>query len=168
MPDDGDLRGGGKVQSSAQRRWPTAEGTRSRYARETKDSDGVALELGVAVDTPESKQHERGHGVPGRRVIVEFLPACDETVPVAGVDEEAAALGIGEPLDEDGRKTPSLLEPAQLSRRPVELEQPVGNVRVVLEIGVDLRDAVAVRPQRPPEGSLSGPSRNSAARASSM
>ena len=76
-------------------------GARSRYGvREPEDADGAALELGVAVDAPEPEQHERAPsssrtGWGGRRTPC----AVRRAVPVAGVDEEAAALGVGEQLD---------------------------------------------------------------------
>ena len=87
----------------------------------------------------------REHRVAGRdRVVVEVLRPRDEPLAVGRREEEAAVLVVGEELDREPREPVRLVEPAQLARRDVELEQPVRDVRVVVE---DSRSR-CVRPSR--------------------
>ena len=71
-------------------------------------------------------------------------------VSVGGREEEAAVLVVGEELDCEEREPPRLEQPAELSGRDVELEQPVRDVRVVVEEAGAARAAVADRPQQAP------------------
>ena len=83
----------------------------------------------------EPQQDVREHRVAGReRVVVELLRPRDQLLAVGGREEEAAALLVGEELDREPREPVRLPQPAQLARRDVQLEQPVGDVRVVVEV----------------------------------
>ena len=103
--------------------------------REPEDADRQLLELGVAVDAREAEEHEGRHRVPGGgRMVVELLAARHEPVALGRVDVEAAAVGIGEELDEQPGQPTRLLEPAQVPGRPRQLDEAVGDVCVVLEV----------------------------------
>jgi len=73
-------------------------------------------------------------------VVVELLAPRHE---VLVADEPPAAVEVGEGL-RPLREPVGLLEPARVSRGPVKLDVAVGDVRVVLEVPVDLGDSVAV------------------------
>ena len=117
---------------------------------EPEDSDGQALELVVAVDPRELQQDEGQHCVArGCRLVLEVLLARDELLAVGGREVEAAALLVPEELDREARQSVRLLEPAQLARGDVQLEQAVRNVGVVLEVAGSLGPAGAEGPVQP-------------------
>ena len=92
----------------------------------------------------------REHRVAGRkRMVVELLRPRDELLAVGGREEEAAVLLVGEELDREPRQPVRLAQPAQLARRDVQLEQPVRDVRVVVEIAVPARAALAEAAPQP-------------------
>src|SRR6266498_4125245 len=66
-------------------------------------------------------------------MIVEVLLAADEPLAVDGRQEEAAPLLVAEELDGEEDEAPRFLQPAQLTRRDVELVQTIRHVGVVLE-----------------------------------
>ena len=118
--------------------------------RQAENADGIAGELVVAVDPSEPEKHIGHHRVPGGSgVVVELLSPRHEPVVV---DEEATALRVAEPFPSMTSEQPRLLEPAKLAGGEVELEVAVRDIRVVLEIPVDLRLAVPVAPEEPPFG----------------
>jgi len=99
-------------------------------------------------------------------MVVELLRAGDELLAVRGREEEAAVLGVAEELDGEPGEPVGLLEPAQLAGRDVQLEQPVGRVRVVVEEAGAARAPLAEAAQEPPlavrqraEQELAGPPR---------
>ena len=61
---------------------------------------------------------------------------------------EAAPLLVREQLDRSERKPPRLEQPAQLAGRDVQLDQPVRDVRVVVEEAGAARPAVAPRAEQ--------------------
>ena len=110
----------------------------------------MALELVVAVDPREPDQHVREHRVAGRqRVVVELLRPRDEALAVGRREKEAAVLVVGEELDREPGEPVRLVEPARLSGRDVELEEPVRHVRVVVEVAGAARAALAVAAPKP-------------------
>ena len=89
------------------------------------------------------------HRVAGRRrVVVEVLAARDELLTSCGREEKAASAVVGEELRRPQCKPARGSEPAQVAGGDVELEEAVRHVRVVLEVGGELRSPVA---QRPPQ-----------------
>ena len=72
--------------------------------------------------------------------------------PSDGREVEAAALLVPEELDREAGQSVRLLEPAQLARGDVQLEQAVRNVGVVLEVAGSLGPAGAERPVQPAFG----------------
>ena len=67
-------------------------------------------------------------------MVFEILLARDELLAVGGREEEAAALIVAEELDGEAGQAVRLAEPAKVSRRDVQLEEPVRDVGVVLEV----------------------------------
>ena len=121
-------------------------GSRDGAVDEPEDADRAALELVVPVDPRQAKQHRGEHRVARRRrVVLEILLARDELLPVGGREEEAAALVVGEELDGEAGQAVRLLEPAELTRRDMQLEQAVCSVGVVLEVARALGLACAKR-----------------------
>ena len=82
-------------------------------------------------------------------MVVEILLAGDELLAVTRREEEAAALVVAEQRDGEGREPARLFEPAQLSRRDVQLVEAVGDVRVVLEHARVLRLSRAPAAEEP-------------------
>ena len=111
----------------------------------------MAFELVVAPDAGESEQHEREHRVArGDRRVLELFGPRNTRVPVRGRQEEAAVLGIREELDSEQREPASFEQPAKLSRRHVQLDEAVCDVRVVVEVRVAARARVPPRTQQSP------------------
>ena len=114
----------------------------------------MPLELVVSPQPSEPEEHVGQHRVPGRhRVVVEVLRPRDQRLAPVGREEEAAVLLVGEELDRAKRQPPRLEQPARLARGEMELEQPVRDVGVVVEI------AGAARPPVPPRARAAGPVR---------
>ena len=121
-----------------------------RGPHEAEHRDRVALQLVIAVDSREPDQHVREHRVAGgERVVVELLRPRHEALAVGRGEKEAAVLLVGEELDRESREPVRLVEPASLSGRDVELEEPVRHVRVVVEIAGSARAAIAVAAPKP-------------------
>ena len=103
----------------------------------------------VAVDAGETKEHEGHHRVARRSgVVVELLAPDDEAMVI---HEVGATLLVPEAVGGRG-DLPRLLEPREVARRPVQLDQAVRDVGVVLQVAVDLGGAVPVRPVEEPLG----------------
>ena len=85
----------------------------------------------------------------GERVVVELLRARHESLAVARREEEAAALLVREELDREPREPVGLFEPPQLARGDVQLEQAVGDVRVVVQEAGPAGAAGAQAPTKP-------------------
>jgi hypothetical protein len=82
-------------------------------------------------------------------VVVELLRARDQGLAVGGREEESSALLVGEELDREPRDPVGLPQPPQLARRDVQLEQAVGDVRVVVEVALAAGAAVAKAAPQP-------------------
>ena len=82
-------------------------------------------------------------------MVVELLRPRDEALAVGRGEKEAAVLLVGEELDRESREPVRLVEPARLSGRDVELEEPVRHVRVVVEIAGSAGAAIAVAAPKP-------------------
>ena len=67
-------------------------------------------------------------------MVVELLLARDELLAVGRREKEAAPLLVGEELDGESDETVGFQEPAQLTRRDVQLVESVGDVGVVLQV----------------------------------
>ena len=143
--DDRDLLARREVEVERDER--PAEGRRDLGERahdQPEHRDRALLEQVVAVDAGEPQQDVGEHRVPARRrMVVEALLARDELLAVRRRLEEAAVLLVEEELEREPREPVRLLEPAQLAGRDVQLEQPVRDVGVVLEVARSLGDAVA-------------------------
>ena len=82
-------------------------------------------------------------------MVVELLRPRDEALAIGRSEEEAAVLAVGEELDREPGKAVRLVEPAWLPGRDVELEQPVRDVRVVVEIAGSAGAAIAIAALEP-------------------
>ena len=115
---------GASWKSIACSRWPNAAGCCGAIAC----SSAIGRRRGVLVarlarQRGEPQQPERGRRAAGRdRRVLELLAARDQLV-VGADGEEAAALGVGEALEDLVRERPRLGEPAVVERRLVERER---------------------------------------------
>src|SRR6201999_1581702 len=91
----------------------------------------------IAGQPGEAQQTERGRRGAGRdRRVLELLAARDQRLVVVGGGEEAAALGVGEALQDRVRERARLAEPARVERGLVQGQQRLEQERVILEVGV--------------------------------
>ena len=86
------------------------------------------------------------------RVVLGILAARDQLLVVVRRREEAAALGVREAVDHRLGRLTRGVEPADLEGRLVERQQRLDQIRVVLEVGVELRLALLPGPQEVPLG----------------
>ena len=94
-----------------------------------------AFELVVTPDPAEAQKHPREHRVAGgNRRVLKVAGARHALVGVCRREEETAALLVGEELDREQREPVSLEEPADLAGRDMQLEQPICDIRVVVEV----------------------------------
>ena len=111
----------------------------------------MPLELVVPPDAGEPEEDVREHRAPGRdRRVLQVLRARDARVALRGREEEAAVLLVGEELDREQGEPACLEQPPKLAGRDMQLEQTVGDVRVVVEEAGSARAAVADRAEEPP------------------
>src|SRR5207247_7692898 len=82
-----------------------------------------------------------------RPVVVGLLPNERHRVPSAG-EGEAHLLRVPEVADEDVLEGDRLVQPAQLEGRLIEIEEPGGETRVVVEERVLMRGAVGEAPSQ--------------------
>src|SRR5947209_3985501 len=93
------------------------------------------LEGVLAPDAGEPDQDEREHRVAGgRRIVVQVLPVRDELLAVGGRQEEAAPLVVGEELHSAQRESPRRAQPAQVAGGDVQLNEAIGDVRVIVQV----------------------------------
>ena len=105
----------------------------------------------LAGQARQPQQAERGGRAAGRdRRVLELLAAGDQRLVVGRGGEEAAALGVGEAVEDLVGERARLGEPARVEGRLVEREQRLEQERVVLEVGVEVGAALVVRAQEPP------------------
>ena len=142
-------RGGARWRSSAQSAQENARGTRSiAGASRRRTPSPRSISASSPQIRPRRTRTRRHHRVPGRdRIVVEVLRPRGERLAVVRREEEAAALVVGEELDRDVGDPARLEQPADVAGRDVELEQPVGDVRVVVEEAAAADAAVADAPQ---------------------
>src|SRR5690349_24091140 len=108
---------------------------RNRVANQPEDAGGAALELVISPDPAQPEQDVREHRVPrGCRVVVELLLPRDQLLAVGRREEETASFLVGKELDGEPGEPVRLLEPAEDAGSDVQLVEPVGHVRVVLEV----------------------------------
>src|SRR5262249_39483288 len=121
-----------------------------RVADETNRRRGTELELVVAPEAREAKQDVREHRIAaGGRMTVQLLLPGHELLAVDRRLEEAAVL-VAEVLDREQPEPVRLAEPSRLAGRDVELEQAVGDIRIVLEVAGALGHSVPPRPVQAP------------------
>src|SRR5439155_10139655 len=147
-PHDDDLLRA--VEAEVERR--EERGCRGRYALEDRRerTQGRFRSLPAPVvgrELGEPQQVQRRDRVPRRNspVGVGLLPSERHLVLSAG-EEEAPLLRVPEVASEDVLERDRLAQPAELERRLVEIEEPGGQVRVVVEEGVLVRGAVGEAP----------------------
>ena len=150
VADDRDLARGTEPEiEPAQHPREEARCPPERRLREPEHRDGMPLELVVAPDPRQPQQDVGEHRVSRRNGrVLEVLRARHARVSVLGREEEPTVLGVLEELDREQRKPPGLEQPAELARRDVELDQPVRDVRVVVEEAEAARTSVACRAEK--------------------
>ena len=138
-------RGGARWRSRAQSAQENARGNPlHRRRKEAQDALAALDHRIVAPDPAEAHEHRRHHRVPGRdRIVVEVLRAGGERLAVVRREEEPAALVVREELDRAIGDPARLEQPAHVAGRDVELDEAVGDVRVVVEEAAAADPAVA-------------------------
>ena len=95
--------------------------------------------VAVAVQEAQLREHRRRDGVPARRcVVLEILRPVNQLFVIVGRVEEAAVLLVEEALEHQLGQLASPVHPASIEGRFVERQQPLGEVGVVLQVGVVL------------------------------